>query len=369
MPVRSLSRLPGSPRRIGILAILVVALAVALLARLPGVRRHARSAERHLLHRHAHFVDEITAEHFQRGNLHTHSLLSDGTAPIEEVAGWYQANGYQFLAMTEHNLRVAEADLDRLAAPGFVVIPGEEVTDFASHKPLHVNALCARAVVSGGLDFGRPDVGLALMLQQIRSVGGTPLVNHPNFHYAVTADDIVVGARGPYLLEIWSGHPDVHTMGDTFHPSAEEIWDDVLAQGGEAFPAAVDDAHGLPVTPPRSNALPGRGWVETFGDETTAKAICAALAAGRLYASNGPAIARLAVQGDAFTVTTTDPLASVTFVGEKGETLANVHARDTPAGDPRVLTYRLAGGETLVRARVSDAQGRHAWTAAYRVAD
>jgi hypothetical protein len=250
------------------------------------------------------------------------------------------------------------------------VIPGEEVTDSWGKLPLHVNALCGRGSIKGTLDFGRADVGLALVLQQIRSLGGVPLVNHPNYHYAITAGDLETGARGRYLLEIWSGHPDVSPEGDALHPSAETIWDDVLAEGAEAFPAAVDDAHGLPVDPPRSDALPGRGWVETFGDETTTHAICAALRDGRLYASNGPVITRIAVQDQTFTVAIADQAARVTFLDERGSTLAVLPAVDAAARDgAREVTYRLSGGESLVRARVSDPAGRHAWTAGYRVGD
>jgi hypothetical protein len=78
-------------------------------------------------------------------------------------------------------------------------------------------------------------------------------------------------------------------------------------------------------------------------------------------------LARIAVQDDVFTVVTTDPRASVAFLGDRGTVLSEVRAADVPAqGDARALTYRLTGEEGLVRARVSDAEGRHAWTAAYR---
>ena len=353
-----------SPRvRILVVTGVTLVLASVLVHRSTTLWRHARGIERRIAHRHAHFLQEAHADHFQRGNIHTHSLRSDGTAPLEDVVAWYRTNGYQFLAMTEHNIRIDPAELDTFAAPGFVVIPGEEVTDKWSGTPLHVNALCAKGEIRGGFDFPRADEGLARIVEDIRALGGTPLVNHPNFHWSLTADDIARGVHGRYLLEIWSGHPDVSPAGDRSHPSAEAIWDNLLARGAEAIPVAVDDAHGLPGNP-RSDALPGRGWVETFGDETTTKAICEALEDGRLYASNGPAIARLAVGGDTFVVATADSQAVVTFVGEEGETLAEMRAADAPTQE---VTYRLTGGETLVRARVTDAEGRHAWTAAYRV--
>jgi hypothetical protein len=302
-------------------------------------------------------VDDVAAETFLRGNVHTHSSASDGSASTEAMVRWYRDHGYQFLAMTEHNLRLDPSALAAAAAP-MVLIPGEEVTNTLRRLPLHVNSLCATGTVGGDTDFDRADVGLRNVFEGIRARGGIPLVNHPNFHWALTADAIAHGASGRYLLEVWSGHPNVAPDGDTAHPSAEAIWDELLARGAEAYPAAVDDAHGLPDDPAGGDALPGRAWVETFGDERTPEAICAALAAGRVYASNGPELSRILVHEDTFAVTATDPGTTVAFVGERGEVLARMGAD---------ATYRLGGGEAWVRARITGADGRRAWTAAYRV--
>ncbi len=369
-----------SPRSYGV-AVLLVALAVLAgwAARSGRARRELRAVERRVVGRRPRFAATVFAEHFQRGNLHTHSTLSDGSSPLEAVVDWYRSLGYQFLAMTEHNLQLEPAELARFATPGFVVIPGEEVTNHWGSQggmPLHVNALCAREETQGGIVFAQPVEGLAATLADIRAEGGVPLVNHPNFNWTLTADDIARGATGRYLLEIWSGHPDVHPGGDRWHESAEQIWDDLLAEGAEAIPVAVDDAHNLPGDRSHGGAalvssggsLPGRGWVETFGDVTSASAICEALGRGELYASNGPSLARIAVNGEAFSVGTTDPAATVSFLGERGELLANVRAADVaPRDGVWEIGYRLTGGETLVRARIADAAGRHAWTVAYRV--
>ncbi|MGR3700272.1 MAG: PHP domain-containing protein, partial [Roseovarius sp.] len=39
---------------------------------------------------------------FWRGNLHTHSTRSDGVLPPEEVCRRYAAEGYDFMALTDH---------------------------------------------------------------------------------------------------------------------------------------------------------------------------------------------------------------------------------------------------------------------------
>ncbi|HEY1108680.1 MAG TPA: hypothetical protein VGE76_08615, partial [Opitutaceae bacterium] len=38
-----------------------------------------------------------------KGNLHTHTLWSDGDDYPEMVADWYKRNGYNFLALSDHN--------------------------------------------------------------------------------------------------------------------------------------------------------------------------------------------------------------------------------------------------------------------------
>ena len=42
--------------------------------------------------------------HWFKGNLHTHSLWSDGDDYPEMIADWYKRSGYQFLAISDHNV-------------------------------------------------------------------------------------------------------------------------------------------------------------------------------------------------------------------------------------------------------------------------
>src|SRR5689334_9708436 len=38
-----------------------------------------------------------------KGNLHTHSLWSDGNDYPEMIVDWYARHGYRFLALSDHN--------------------------------------------------------------------------------------------------------------------------------------------------------------------------------------------------------------------------------------------------------------------------
>ena len=39
-----------------------------------------------------------------KGNLHTHSLWSDGNDFPDMIADWYRERGYHFLALSDHNI-------------------------------------------------------------------------------------------------------------------------------------------------------------------------------------------------------------------------------------------------------------------------
>src|SRR5580700_10686857 len=67
---------------------------------------------------------------FRRGNLHTHSTLSDGALSPERVCSVYRDAGYDFLALTDHFMeqyRFAIADTRQYRTDAFTTIIGAEV--------------------------------------------------------------------------------------------------------------------------------------------------------------------------------------------------------------------------------------------------
>ena len=43
-------------------------------------------------------------DHWQKGNLHTHSFWSDGDDYPEMIMSWYKEHGYQFVGLSDHNI-------------------------------------------------------------------------------------------------------------------------------------------------------------------------------------------------------------------------------------------------------------------------
>ena len=67
---------------------------------------------------------------FWRGNLHTHSTRSDGVLPPEEVCRRYRAEGYDFLALTDHfvgKFGYPIVDTVPLRSEGFTTLLGAEL--------------------------------------------------------------------------------------------------------------------------------------------------------------------------------------------------------------------------------------------------
>ena len=300
---------------------------------------------------------EVT--HFQKGNVHTHTTLSDGGSSPEQTIAWYRSHGYQFLSLTDHNKLSKPGHYASLQEPGFVLISGEEITMTGKGRQVHVNALCTKTRIPGG-NFGSAAAALSNGIGAVRHQGGVALVNHPNFDWALSPTD-VSDARDASLLEIASGHPYVHSAGDADHPSHEALWDLALGAGADFMGVGVDDEHHIDVSsdPP---ATPGRAWISTFGDLTDATAICSAMAQGQLYSSTGVELRRIAVRDREYEVEPVQARASVVFIGSGGLELA----RHTALSDGPAI-YVLRGDEGYVRARVELPDGKRAWTPAVRL--
>jgi hypothetical protein len=277
-----------------------------------------------------------------RGNLHTHSMWSDGDDYLEMVGLWYKDHGYDFLCFTDHN-RLAKSErwvrvnqngsppsaLEKLKArfpkgwieertvdgrheirlktfdqvnkrigePGrFLLIQGEEISDLFGRSPIHINASNVQEAIppmrgKSVADTIQNDFDAAIA-QRERT--GKPMLvhlNHPNYYYGVTAEDLM-RIRGDNFFEVYNGHPSVHNPGDAQHASTERIWDIILANrlGDLDLPMmyglATDDGHRYHHIPSRGSE-PGRGWVMVLAGELTPEALIASLEAGRFYATSG----------------------------------------------------------------------------------
>jgi hypothetical protein len=204
------------------------------------------------------------------GDLHAHTVHSDGVMTVPELARFAAGQGLDFLAITDHNTISHHAELAAAAAThGIILVPGQEVTVDAGH---------AGAIGDiGWVDFREPaDAWLAAT----ERAGGLLSVNHPlGGHVSWT----IPMSRRPPLAEIW------HWSWLDPRWTAPLAW--WLAWDPGAVPVGGSDWHR-----PGSDAPPGSPttWVECAADGPAA--VLAGLRAGRTAISasrDGPVLLRL----------------------------------------------------------------------------
>lgn len=277
-----------------------------------------------------------------KGNLHTHSLWSDGDDYPEMIAAWYKERGYHFLALSDHNIlsdhekwisvaknkggeaaiakyvnRFGDQWVERREVDGakqvrlkmlsefrqlfeepekFLMIQSEELTARFQATPIHINVTNVKEFIAprtgnSVVEVMQNNVNAVVEQRKRTGVPMFPHINHPNFGWAITAEELMQ-LENERFFEVYNGHPLVHNEGDELHASTDRIWDIILterlAELGKAplFGLAVDDSHNYHGEP-KKDSRPGRGWVMVRAAKLGANELIAAMEAGDFYASSG----------------------------------------------------------------------------------
>jgi hypothetical protein len=131
-----------------------------------------------------------------KGDLHTHTLASDGVLTAEELARHAQRQGLDFLAITDHNQMVSAEALPQV--PGFTLIPGIEWT----HYQGHANFLGVDKPYDELFFANTPEEAQA-RFTSARSRGALITVNHP--FDELCPFQFNMNSLSFDCLEIWNG--------------------------------------------------------------------------------------------------------------------------------------------------------------------
>lgn len=387
----------------------------------------------------AAFVSAMAAEpplRWWKGNLHTHSFWSDGDDFPEMIAAWYKERGYHFLAISDHNVlqqgqrwvtigtnqtrrlalrkylnrlgtnwvqtrmetNVLQARLKPLFeyqalfqdAGRFLLIQSEEITDYFGKLPVHMNATHIRELIKpqGGKSVREVmQNNVTAVLDQAKSTGQPmlPHLNHPNFEWGVTAEDLAA-VRGERFFEVYNGHPGVKNPGDAEHSSTDRMWDIAIAlrlagpHPEALYGIGVDDSHSYHQFGVRfSNA--GRGWIMIRSRYLTPEHLLAAMERGDFYASSGVTIQetastdseiRLSILTEKGVQYRTEfigtrrgfDVQSEPVKGKDGQELPVTRRYSPKIGevlavvDGPAASYRFKGDELYVRARVTSTKDK-----------
>jgi len=213
-----------------------------------------------------------------RGDLHTHTVHSDGDWEVADLLKAARAQGLDFVALTDHNTVSGLDEMAQASPTDLLTLPGMELTTFWGH-----------ALSLGTRDWidwrVRPDgysVGEAA--RAVAAAGGLFVIAHPGS----VGDPSCTGCDWRYLdmmpgpvrvVEVWNGPWD---NDDSGNERSLAIWYDWLNQGHRLVATAWSDAH----SPRHYTAGPGFNVVHA--DSLAQDAILQAVARGHLYLSAGP---------------------------------------------------------------------------------
>lgn len=285
---------------------------------------------------------------FWRGNLHTHSTLSDGHLSPEAVCRFYREAGYDFLALTDHFLERYDypiADTRPFRCKDFTTLIGAELHTGKTE----LGQLWHILSVGLPLDFApnRPGETGPEIAARALEAGAFVAAAHPAW-YGLTEGD--VRSLGPiHAIEVFNGTAVDHND----KPDSMYMLDLMLMRGGRYTACATDDAH---FNPERHDAM--RGWVYVKSEALEEQALLAALKARRYYSSTGPQIFDIRVEAGDTAIIRCSPAERV-FVTSYGAWVQGARGSGLTEVELTVKPFQDIG---WFRVTVRDSRGGRAWS-------
>lgn len=289
------------------------------------------------------------AKQMLKGALHCHTTRSDGAGTPEDVMRLHAENGYNFMAITDHqryNYTNYAPDTN------ITLIPGMEIgSDFDNEK---VGFRCFHSVCLGPNNdsngftndeyVSTPNVKdqfeFQKYLDNVHSKNNITFYCHPE--WSSTPTRYFEHLEGIFAMEVWNSGCVMDNDMDYNAP----YWDEMLGLGHKIWGVAVDDGH------PMNQHC--KGWV-MVNAENNVDAILDALLNGRFYSSTGPVIKDFYVL-DGVAHVEAEEGSTVIFCSDKHP------ARKVIADNGHAETGIGEGYYDYIRAVVKDKDGNRAWT-------
>ncbi|MBX3086257.1 MAG: CehA/McbA family metallohydrolase [Anaerolineae bacterium] len=214
-----------------------------------------------------------------RGNLHSHTLHSDGHWLATDLVAWAHSEGMDFITLTDHNTVSGLAEMDSMSSRAMLTMGGIELTTFFGH-----------AVILGTREWiewrtESPSGTMPPIQQQVEANGGLFIIAHPK----APGGAICTGCAWEYtdmmpgtakMVEVWNSEWD----SDSNNEQALALWYEWLNQGHHLVATAGHDIHNAPSKPLRY------GCSVIFAAALTEAALLDGLKLGHVYLSGGPQI-------------------------------------------------------------------------------
>lgn len=272
-------------------------------------------------------------------NLHTHTTNSDGGKSPEDAAAVYNAAGYDAIALTDHWKYVPSGTVN-----GLRILSGVEYNTASGDAGIgvyHILALgCKQEPALAKEDSAQ------MIVDEINRCGGLAVLAHPA--WSVNTPEQGIALNGVEVTEIYNSVSDAH---ESSRPYSGYFADTTAAHGKQFSLIATDDVHYYDGTDDT------KAWIMLeCSKDATDDEILNAIRNRKFYATQGPEL-HIWREGDTIKVRCS-PVCRISMFSNapwsrgacvKGENLTE-------------HTYNLLPHQTFVRAEVTDAEGRCAWS-------
>jgi hypothetical protein len=292
---------------------------------------------------------------FFRGNIHTHSNLSDGALSVAEVCRRYQNEGYDFLSLTEHFLGQYDypiADTTPFQTDNFITILGAELHSGAMENGelWHILAvgLPKDFKPSNSPEFypiTDQETGPQIA-QRAVDAGAFVTIAHPEWSVMSEAD--AASITSAHAVEVYNHGSEVECdRGRGLHTA-----DLLLSSGRKISFIATDDAHFR-----TGNLDAFGGWVMVKAEENTPELILDALKTGANYSSTGPDFYDLTVEDHQICIKSS-PVSAIIVQGAGCRTLSELGSDLTNV----TLPFQWPDDAKWLRVTLIDKNGKKAWS-------
>jgi hypothetical protein len=213
--------------------------------------RHGEASKPAFRARHAPTSVPGSSSGWYRGDLHLHSVHSDGDWRLGELVDQGRQNGLDLIGTSDHNTSAATRVLGRFVPDDYLVVSGEEVTT----RNGHWLATGTRPGTWVDWRYRRSDHELGRFARLTRDRGGVAIAAHPYVPVDGTRWDFGTSYDHMDAVEVWNGPWTV------FNQAAVGNWQALLASGHFVPAVGNSDSHhagqvvGLPQTVYRMTAL------------------------------------------------------------------------------------------------------------------
>lgn len=284
---------------------------------------------------------------FYRGNIHTHSTLSDGRRSPQDVCQFYKDHGYDFISLTDHFLPEFDHPITNTSfyrTDDFTTILGAEL--HAGMTSLGEKWHILAVGLPSDFAIPRKDETGPEIAQRAMAAGAYVAVAHPAWYHLPEEDVISLGKV--HAIEIINGISADHS--DTI--DSNHTLNVMLGRGYRYFACATDDAH---FHAKHQDVL--RGWVWVKSESLTPDALLESLKRGEYYSTEGPQIFDIQVKPGEGVKIVCSPADHI-FVTGKGSKASYLHGNGIMEAELPFVNWNA----DYCRVTIRDRFGRRAWS-------